>query len=115
MMTALRDVFSAFYALIGGVIAHLLARGERMQKEEYCHVCQVLDKPLQHGRYLIITGPRKGILATDHPAEFQVFVCNKHHPDEQVLGADWAFETQEHLKKMESSARCVITHIHFRQ
>lgn len=115
MFSAIREFLSSLKALVLGYVKHLFARGARMEKEEFCHVCQALDKPLQTGRYLILTGPRKGVLATDHPTEFLVFVCNKHHPDEHLAGADWAGETQEHLRKMESSARCVLMHNHTRQ
>ncbi len=114
LISNIRDFFSALLAFVTGVLAHLLQRGKKKEMAEYCHVCQVHEKPLQLGRYMIRTGPRAGLVLDPLP-EISVFVCNRHHPDGCLDGAVWAKETQDFLKKLEVATQCVYLYDHNRQ
>lgn len=115
LLTHIRELISSFRVLVSGVLAHLLARGRKSEKDEYCHVCHVLKKPLQIGRYMIRTGPRAGALVRDPLPELKIFVCNRHHPDYNLDGALWAGETQEFLKKLDVAVHSVYFYHHNRQ
>ena len=82
---------------------------------EYCHVCQSFDRPLQLGRYMIRTGPRKDVDIENLPLLFDVYVCPEHHPDANVHEAKFAHETQNLLKKLNVAARCVYFYNNNRQ
>lgn len=111
----IREFFAALCAFISGIWSHLLLRGRKNEIVECCHVCQVLEKPLQLGRYMVHTGRRANSPLFEDPPEFSVYVCNRHHPDIHVDGAVWAPETQDFLKKLDVSAHCVYFYHYNRQ
>ena len=115
LFSIVREFFSALRALISGMWEYLLLRGQKNETAECCHICQALEKPLQLGRYMIRTGPRANSPSFDHPPEFAIYVCNRHHPDIHVDGALWAAETQDFLKKLDVSAHCVYFYHYNRQ
>lgn len=115
LFVVVREFLTALRVYLSGVLGYFLNRGRKVQEAEYCHVCQVLEKPLQLGRYMIRTGPRSGAQAPEQLSEVEVYVCNRHHPDPNLEGALWAQETQEFLKKLDVAVHCVYLHHHHRQ
>ena len=111
----LQATWASLRALLLGLSAYVLVHVRKKEAEQYCQVCQVLEKPLQLGRYMIRTGPRAGALLFDVPHELSVYVCNRHHPDTNMEGAVWAKETQDFLKQLHVAAQCVYLYHHHRQ
>lgn len=110
-----RDALSVVRSFLSWVVAYLKHVAHRNSIAEYCHVCQSRERPLQLGRYMIRTGPRKDADINNLPPLFDVYVCSAHHPDPNVLEARLAHETQDLLKKLGVSAQCIYFYHHNRQ
>lgn len=90
---------------------------DKKDRERYCEVCRAKKHSLGRVSFMIRTGTRVGSDETEQMnfSERSILVCERHHPDSDVLGADLAEETQAFLRKNGESARCVYFYIENRQ
>lgn len=111
----IRDAFLALRAFLSGLFMHVAWTARKRETLEHCEVCQLLGRPIALGKYMIRTGQRADGNMEDASIAPSLFVCQKHHPDERVLGAELAHETQDVLKRLNVSAECVYFYKYHRQ
>ena len=119
MTKKIAALFADFIAVVRSffmwIIEYVKIESHKNIMGEYCHVCQSFERPLQLGRYMIWTGPRKYVDIDSLPLLFDIYVCPEHHPDSHVHEAKLAHETQNLLKKLNVAARCVYFYNNNRQ